>query len=337
MSENTWENLNQITILNEVEEAIQKPLSNVCLQRNSYINRVYEVEVAESKERLIAKFYRPRRWTVDMIRDEHALLFKLKAEELPVVPPLKWEGETVFMLENIPFAIFPKMGGRAIDEFDEELWTQAGRLIGRLHMISSRTSISNRIKWIPSIATASHLETLKTSSLIPEKFREPFFSISNMFVEKATTLFASTSLFPIHGDVHLGNFIYRPDEGIYLVDFDDACIGPAVQDLWMLLPDIPEHCEKELDWFIEGYETFHEFPRASLSLVPALRAMRLIHFAAWCSVQYNDPNFTYYFPEWGDTKYWNETTRTIQSIVYGELFPVPLAEKTTELDPEFIF
>ena len=119
----------------------------------------------------------------------------------------------------------------------------------------------------------------------------------------------------LHGDCHRGNFIYRPGEGIYIVDFDDSVIGIPIQDLWMLLPGTPEECELEIEWFKEGYQTFRPFPTSQLKLIPALRAMRMIHFSAWCALQSKDADFATHFPEWGTMTYWNQWIKELQQLV----------------------
>ncbi|MFC1752860.1 serine/threonine protein kinase [Thermoproteota archaeon] len=309
-----WQTIFHDNVLDIVEKTIGQKLTNLYLPRNSYINRVLELELAESRQRIIVKFYRPGRWTRSMIQTEHDLLAQLEKEELPVIAPLNYNGKTLFEFGEIFFAVFPKKGGRAMDELDKEQWQQIGRLIGRMHAISSKLKHPDRIVWQPWEATSAHVEVLKNLNVIPPDYQTVFFETAAAFIKKYEPLFDKKDFILLHGDCHLGNFIYRPDEGIYIIDFDDMCIGPRVQDLWMLLPDELENCQNEVSWFIEGYETFHDFPRKSLSLIPALRVMRLIHFASWCAIQHHEPGFKHHFPEWGKLRYWNETIKMIQGI-----------------------
>ena len=212
------------------------------------------------------------------------------------------------------FAVFPKKGGQALNEFDKEQWPQIGRLLARVHNIGQTLQAPNRIKWIPTEATARHLLALQNAKVIPENYQTAWERVSKQFCEKSTPLFHDAEQLLLHGDCHRGNFIFRPGEGLFLVDFDDMAIGPGIQDLWMLLPDTPEHCKPELRWFITGYETFREFPYEQLNLIPALRGMRLIHFAAWCASQVGELHFQQYFPEWGTTRYWNELIKDLQEL-----------------------
>ncbi|MBT3581023.1 serine/threonine protein kinase [bacterium] len=315
MKTNIWQKISHDNVLNVVEDTIGQKLTNLFLPRNSYINRVFELELADSKKRIVVKFYRPARWTRSMIQTEHDLLSKLAIEELAVIQPLNFKGQTLFEFEGIFFAVFPKKGGRIMDELDKDQWQQIGRLIGRTHAISSKLEHPDRIVWRPQKATSKHLEVLGDLKVIPQDYQEVFFNTAKSFISNYDSLFNKKEFILLHGDCHPGNFIYRPGEGIYIIDFDDMCIGPVVQDLWMLLPDTLDKCENEIAWFIEGYETFCDFPRQSLKLIPALRVMRIIHFASWCAIQSFEPGFKHHFSEWGTVKYWNETLKMIQKLV----------------------
>ena len=224
------------------------------------------------------------------------------------------------------FTIMGKVGrtygfstGRALDEFDKEGWKGIGRLLGRIHLISKHREKSNRIVWRPNTATSHHLDILVGTKAILPDFENSFLSASRAFIDFAEKRFSETEPVSIliHGDCHRGNFIHRPGEGVYLVDFDDICQGPPVQDLWMLLPDTVEKSQNELSWFFEGYETFNQFDRASLELIPILRGMRLIHFASWCAIQKDEPHFDQHFHDWGSKRYWNELIKDLNGIIYA--------------------
>ena len=313
--ENIWSPLTYDAIINTVERTLQRPLGNLCLRRNSYINRVFELEQKDSKERFIVKFYRPGRWTPEMIREEHAFIAELAAQEIPVIPPLTINNTTLFFLGNIPFALFPKKGGRALDEFDKDGWIQIGRLLARMHLVGAAHPGTQRILWRPGVATRHHLDVLSGGGYLPVDYRTVFVNTVESFIQRMDPLFAHEEQILLHGDCHKGNLISRPGEGIFIVDFDDICVGAPVQDLWMLLPGTPEECVQEVSWFLEGYHTFRSLKPSTLKLVPALRGMRIVHFAAWCAVQSTEPGFTEHFPEWGATKYWNELIRELQALM----------------------
>lgn len=310
-----WSELTHHAVFSAIEKATGARLSNILRQRNSYINRVFELEEHDSHQRLIAKFYRPGRWAEAMILEEHDFLKELAEEEMPVITPLSFDDRTLFKTDDIMFAVFPKKGGRALDEFDKDGWETIGRILARMHQVGEKRKESTRMTWRPSIATRHHLETLNASGYILPDFRPAFNRAAEEFIAKADPLFDHEDLILIHGDMHKGNLIHRPGEGIFLVDFDDICMGPAVQDIWMLLPGGMEHSENELAWLLKGYETFRSFNNSSLSLMPALRGMRIIHFAAWLAVQSKEPDFHKHFPEAGNSRYWNELTRELYELL----------------------
>ena len=312
---NPFQSLNHDTVLDIIEETIHQKLTNLFLPRNSYINRVYELELADSRERIIVKFYRPNRWTKAMIQTEHDFVSTLEEFELPVISPQYFHGQTLHTsTSDIHFTVYPKKGGRAINEFDRDLWEELGRTLARMHTIGAKWQDPNRIKWIPDIASKEHIETLQSTNVIPTDFRMSFNRAISHYFARVSPLFNDLEVFLIHGDCHRGNFIHRPGEGLFIVDFDDIVVGPPVQDLWMLLPDIPENCQQEIGWFFQGYDLFREFPKSTIKLIPALRGMRLIHFAAWCATQAQEPHFQQHFPEWGTNRYWNELIRDLLDI-----------------------
>ncbi|MBT5953833.1 serine/threonine protein kinase [bacterium] len=313
-----WKDVNPDAALDIVEQVCCPPnldksffkMANICIPRNSYINRVFEMELPSS-ERVIAKFYRPNRWTRDMIQGEHVFLKACSDLGIPVIPPNFYKGETLFMLGNTYFTIFPKKGGRVVDELNEDLWKETGRLLGRVHNVAQTVSL-DRMKWTPSNATSVHLKTILSSAALPEDYSLVFEKTVMDFIDKINNTFEMEPVQLIHGDCHFGNIIYRPGESLYLVDFDDCVIGHPVQDLWMLLPDKIKNCKLELKWFLEGYETFKPFSRSSLKLIPYLQIMRQIHFSAWCALQFKEDHFKHHFPEWGQVKYWNQLIKDIQ-------------------------
>ena len=328
--ESLWKTLTPENIFKTVEETLGTKLSNICLKRNSYINRVFELEKHDSRlpagrqgERLIVKFYRPGRWARPIIHEEHRFLKELVEAELPVIPPLAINNETLFDLGNISYALFPKKGGRAVDEFDQEGWKTLGRTVARVHLVGERHKDSTRMYWRPAVATGQHLELILKSNFIPPDFKASLTKTTELFIQKADPLFAENKFILLHGDFHKGNVIYRPKEGYFVVDFDDMCFGPPVQDLWLLLPDTLAKSENELSWFLDGYETFRPFDRESLKLIPALRGMRIIHYAAWLAAQSAEPDFPNNFPQSGTPKYWNTLIKDLQQIVYEELNPSP--------------
>ncbi len=303
--------LNPETILTLAEKALSKKFSGICRPLNSYINRVYELETRDGSG-IIIKFYRPTRWKRQALLDEHQFLLELSEAEVPVIPPLKLNNAgTLGSFRNINYALFPKKGGRFVSEYNEEQWLELGRLLARTHAVGALKTPRGRVKIHPRAITAGQLDFLEANNFVPVELAEAFFETGRTLVEEIAPLFDHTESIRIHGDCHFSNIIYRPDESFYLIDFDDFGAGPPVQDLWMLLPDRPNRSLYEIELFMEGYETFRPFPRRSLTLIEPLRAMRYIHFIAWCAHQVMDggepPT-----PDWGSFSYWTTETRDLK-------------------------
>lgn len=323
-SENIWLNLSEVRVGNIAEELTGLRFSSLVLKRNSYINKVYELETADSKERVIVKFYRTGRWSEAMIRSEHHVLFHLAELDIPVVTPRLFGKETLFFHKDIPVAFFPKYGGRAVDEFSDDQWEQVGRIIGRIHLALGSLKDIQRDVWLPSVVTRSHLDRLQAAELIPPTLEGDVIRAIDGFIEFSDPLIRRLTLFPIHGDCHRGNMIFRPDEGLRLIDFDDMVIGPAIQDVWMLLPDEWEACERELALLRQGYELFRPFPKEELAAIPLLQCMRRIHFAAWCAAQVAEPHFEDFFSHLTEDKYWYDTLRMIRLTMTNSQGATPL-------------
>lgn len=291
-------------VLHLVERGLGRECSNLFRPLNSYINRVFEVET-RAGERLIAKFYRPGRWTAAAIGDEHRFLRQLADEEIPAVAPLTLAGgKTLGEDGNLLYAIFPKCGGRSRDEFDEEGWLRLGRLLGRIHAVGSRSRAANRPVIGPGASSREQLEYLLLCPCVPEDLRGELRRAGESIFATITPLFAAVKNQRIHGDCHFSNILERPGEGFFLIDFDDMAMGPAVQDLWLLLPGTPGEAAYELELLLEGYETFHPFDRRTLALIEPLRAMRYIHYMAWCARQVEADGMTRAIDGFGDWHYW---------------------------------
>ncbi len=300
----TFRSLTPETILSLVEEAMGFYLNNICRPLNSYINRVYEIE-DEDGQGFVVKFYRPGRWSLDAIEDEHNFVLELAADEIPVVAPLTLQsGQTVGHFDNICFAVFPRKGGRYVDEFSDEQWLSLGLLLGRAHAVGAAKQPVARPMMRPDRTTASQVDFLLTSQLIPADLVSRYQEVTSALIDEITPLFQDTEYIRIHGDCHAGNLIYRPDESFYLIDLDDMVVGPPVQDFWMLLPDTLEHCGADVEAFLEGYETFRLFDRSSLRLIEPLRAMRFIHYSAWCGYQVVGDGETRVIADFGTRSYW---------------------------------
>jgi Ser/Thr protein kinase RdoA (MazF antagonist) len=293
-------------IITLAEKALGVRCTNLCRPLNSYINRVYELEF-EDRTGLVIKFYRPGRWSQKGLLDEHSFLLELAAIEIPVIVPLKMvDGSTLGRFGKIWFACFPKCGGRSFDEYSEEQWLELGRLIGRVHAVGAVRLPEERITMAPDRSTRAQVDTLLTSNLIPVEMRQEFKELTDALITEITPLFDHTRMIRIHGDCHFSNLIYLPGKSFYIIDFDDMAVGPPVQDFWMLLPGVKEDSWREINLFLEGYETFMDFDQRSLALIEPLRAMRYIHYIAWCAHQVSEDGESRVAPNFGTREYWQQ-------------------------------
>jgi Ser/Thr protein kinase RdoA (MazF antagonist) len=293
-------------VLNLVEKAMGVRCSNLFRSLNSYINRVFEIETREG-ERLVVKFYRPGRWTRAAIEDEHRFLLDLAGQEIPVVAPLVLpDGGTLAESDRMLFSVFPKCGGRSVDEFNDEQWLQLGRLLGRVHKVGETAVAGHRIVMDPRRSTLDQLNYLLDSPCMAEDLKKPLREAGMAIIADIGPLFPSSGMIRIHGDCHFSNIIFRPGESFYIIDFDDMAMGPPVQDIWMLLPGEADEAFVELDLFLEGYETFRAFDRRTLRLIEPLRAMRFIHYMAWCAHQVTEDGLTRAIDGFGSREYWQK-------------------------------
>lgn len=302
---NSFQELGPEEVLNSVEKASGWRFSNVFRPLNSYINRVFELET-EDGVKIIAKFYRPGRWKAGAIGDEHHFLLEMAEQELPVVAPLVLpDGSTLAGTDNhFLFALFPKCGGRSVDEFTDDQWIQIGRLLGRVHKIGEVSRARHRVIMDPRHSTLQQLGYILKHARMDEDLRKDFEKTAHAIIEEIAPLFAPFRRIRIHGDCHFANIIHRPGESFYLIDFDDMVMGPPVQDIWMVLPGPPEESLVELDLLLEGYETFRDFDRRSFRLIEPLRAMRFIHYLAWCVHQVDADGYTRVIDGFGSRDYW---------------------------------
>jgi len=299
-----FQSLTPEAVLTAVEGALGMYVSNLCRPMNSYINRVYEL-ADEDGEGLIVKFYRPSRWSRHALQDEHDFLLELSRKEVPVIAPLPLsDSSTLGSLGEISFAVFPKKWGRSVDEYNDDQWLELGRLLSRTHAVGAARRPGARLTMVPEQSTRSQVEYILAHGNMPEDLHAEFYKLTETLIAEISPMFAETELIRLHGDCHNANLIYRPDESFYIIDFDDMVIGPPVQDFWMLLPGAPEESLVEIDIFLEGYRTFRDFDFRSLRLIEPLRAMRFIHYMAWCAHQVLEDGASVIMPDFGTREYW---------------------------------
>jgi len=300
----TFHSLTPDRVITLVEKVIARRCTNLCRPLISYINRVYELE-SEDGSGLVAKFYRPGRWSRDGLQDEHDFLQELAGREIPVIPPLiLHDGKSLGSYENIFFAVFPKTGGRSYDEYNNDQWLELGRLLGRTHNVGALHLPKDRSVMAPDRSTRHQVDFLCHGRFMPDDMLNRFENLTGTLIKEISPRFKDIEMIRIHGDCHFSNLIYRPDESFYIIDFDDMAVGPPVQDLWMLLPGYREDCPAEIELFLEGYGMFRDFDMAGLRLIEPLRAMRYIHYTAWCAHQYAEDGETRVDEDFGSRQYW---------------------------------
>ena len=308
MSENTtpYDRLTPDVILDAVESAGYR-VDGRMLALNSYENRVYQIGIEDATP-VIAKFYRPHRWTDAQILEEHAFTHELAEREIPVVPPLAIAGKTLHEFSGYRFSLSPRRGGRAPELDNPEVLEWMGRFLGRIHAVGATRSFAHR----PALDIQSHgqipRDWLMQSPFIPADLRDVWASVADQALAGVRACYrraGDVANIRLHGDCHAGNVLYT-DDGPHFVDFDDCRSGPAMQDLWMLLAGTREEMTKQLRDVIEGYQDFADFDRRELHLLEALRTLRLIHYSAWLAQRWDDPAFPRAFPWFNTQRYWQD-------------------------------
>ena len=277
------------------------------LALNSYENRVYRVGL-EAAPPLVAKFYRPGRWSDDAILEEHAICIELAEEEIPVIAPIVHDGSTLHEHEGFRFAVYPCRGGRAPELDDDALLRQLGRFVARIHLVGEIAPYRHR----PTLDIASYGEAsrdyLLAEGFIPESLEDAYASLCEDLFQSIRACYeraGKTRMLRIHGDFHPSNVLVL-DEQLHIVDFDDTRMGPAVQDLWMFLSGDRVEQTPQLEELLAGYTEFRRFDARELHLIEALRTLRIMHYAAWLAKRWQDPEFKVSFPWFDSPRYWDE-------------------------------
>lgn len=297
------------------------------LALNSYENRVYQAGIEDGAP-IVAKFYRPQRWSNDAILEEHTFVAELAAREIPAVPPLAFNGRTLHEFDGFRFAIFERRGGRApeLDRRDTLEWL--GRFIGRIHAVGATKPYAARPTLDLRTFGYEPRDFLMSHDFVPDDVRpayEAAVALALEGVERAYERAGDVRMLRAHGDCHPSNVLWT-DAGPHFVDFDDSRMAPAVQDLWLLLPGDRPGASRALTDLLAGYEDFCEFDPRELHLIEALRTLRLIHYAAWLARRWDDPAFPAAFPWFNTHRYWEarvlELREQIGAMQEGPLWPV---------------
>lgn len=302
------------------------------LALNSYENRVYQFSAYAGQsvrpERYVVKFYRPQRWSLAQIAEEHAFAFELLQHDIPVVAPLRFAGESVLQFQGFCFAIFPSRGGRTLEPDNPDQLALLGRFIGRLHQVGRQRPFQTRAM----LSIESHLlqsqQVLARLDLIPDYLRPAFDTALQQVIDLSAAQYQPTTLIRLHGDCHAGNVLYN-GEYPFFVDLDDCRSGPAVQDLWMMLSGERWQQRDTMELMLEEYQQYCDFNPTELKLIEPLRAMRMIHYMAWIAQRWQDQAFVMNFPWFATDKYWEQ-----QCLVLKEQLAL-LQQPPLSLVPEY--
>jgi len=294
------------TLLDAVEQCGWRT-SGRFLALNSYENRVYQIGLDEGPP-IIAKFYRPGRWSSESILEEHALALELAEQEIPVVAPLRYNDTTLQVWHGYRYALYPRQGGRwpELHLRDDRLWM--GRMIGRLHAVGATRPFRHRPALDIDSFGYQSCRFLLEQGFIPPHLEAAYRSLTDDLLRQIGARYTDAGpirRMRLHGDCHPGNILWT-EQGPHFVDLDDCRTGPAIQDLWMLVSGEREEMQQQLGDLLEGYLRFHDFNYHELQLIEPLRTLRMLHYAAWLARRREDPAFIQAFPWFNTTRYWED-------------------------------
>jgi Ser/Thr protein kinase RdoA (MazF antagonist) len=321
-----YSDLSPETVLDALEAAGHRCDGRV-LALNSYENRVYQIGI-EDAEPVVAKFYRPGRWTDAAIREEHAFSQELAAQEIPVVAPLSREAqagapESMFVHHGFRYAIFPRRGGRwpELGTAADREWV--GRFLGRIHGVGRAGRFAHRRQLSVADLGRNARDFVLDGDWMPDYLATKYEDLTNSLLEEVEAQadgWGGARLGRILGDCHRGNILWT-DLGPHFVDLDDCLTGPAIQDIWMLLAGSQQEMRTELTDLLKGYEQFLPFDRGEMALIEPLRALRMIHYSAWLARRWDDPAFPRAFPWFAEPRYWEEHYRALEDQLVAVLGP----------------
>jgi Ser/Thr protein kinase RdoA (MazF antagonist) len=301
-----YRDLHPDDILNSVESLGHRSDGRL-LALNSYENRVYRVGL-EDRPPVVAKFYRPARWTDEGILEEHAFSAELADREIPVVPPVEHDLRTLHHHAAFRFAVYAFRGGRTPELDDMALLRQVGRLVARIHQVGEMKPFAHRPELDLRSFGENSYDYLLENEFIPTELEPAYTSTCEQLFDSIRSCYARAGeprLIRLHGDFHPGNVLVDADR-VHIVDLDDARMGPSIQDLWMFLSGDRNEQTPQLQQLLEGYTEFRNFEAAELHLVEALRTLRIMHYAAWLAKRWQDPAFQIAFPWFNALRYWDE-------------------------------
>jgi Ser/Thr protein kinase RdoA (MazF antagonist) len=320
-SEAPYSELSPETVLDAIE-AVGYRCDGRVLALNSYENRVYQIGIEDGNP-LVAKFYRPARWSDAAIREEHSFAGELAAQEIPVVAPLLQAGESLHIHGGFRYAVFPRRGGRwpELGTRDDREW--AGRLLGRIHAVGRVSRFRERGSLSMQELGRDARDFVLDGDWMPDYLATKYADLTDQLLDEIEARAAGwngATVGRILGDCHRGNILWT-EAGPHFVDLDDCLTGPAIQDLWMLLSGGEQEMRTELHDLLQGYEQFLPFDRSEIALIEPLRALRMVHYSAWLARRWSDPAFPRAFPWFAEPRYWEQHYRSLEDQLAAVLGP----------------
>ena len=277
------------------------------LALNSYENRVYQVGIEDGSP-IIAKFYRPGRWSTEAIIEEHEYSLALAEQEIPVVAPLVIDGASLHHFNGYRVALFPRQGGHWPELNTQEHREWMGRFIARIHRVGATQAFTHRPTLdIDSFGYRSY-QFLLAEGYIPSHIELAYRTLAEDLLQQITGIYSiagNIQTLRLHGDCHPGNILWT-DQGPHFVDLDDCRTGPAIQDIWMLISGDRREMQSQLMDIMDGYLQFRDFDHRELQLIEPLRTLRIMHYAAWLARRWDDPAFPQAFPWFNSPRFWEE-------------------------------
>jgi Ser/Thr protein kinase RdoA (MazF antagonist) len=320
-SDAPYSNLSPELVLDAIE-AVGFRCDGRVLALNSYENRVYQIGI-EDGDPVVAKFYRPNRWTDAAIREEHAFAAELAAQEIPVVAPLLRDGVSLHVHLGFRYAVFPRRGGRwpELGSVEDREWV--GRFLGRIHAVGRAARFAERTRLSMEELGRKARDFVLDGDWMPDYLATKYADLTDDLLEEVEARAAGwggAAMVRILGDCHRGNILWT-DLGPHFVDLDDCLTGPAIQDLWMLLAGAQQEMRTELHDLLKGYEQFLPFDRREIALIEPLRALRMIHYSAWLARRWHDPAFPQAFPWFAEPRYWEQHYRALDDQLAAVVGP----------------
>jgi Ser/Thr protein kinase RdoA (MazF antagonist) len=321
LSEAPYSELSPETVLDAIE-AVGYRCDGRVLALNSYENRVYQIGIEEG-EPVVAKFYRPARWSDAAIREEHAFAQELAAQEIPVVAPLRRDGVSLHVHRGFRYAVFPRRGGRwpELGTTEDREWV--GRFLGRIHAVGRAARFHERARLSVDELGRKSREVVLDGEWMPDYLATKYADVTDELlheIEARAEGWGGAVVGRILGDCHRGNILWT-EQGPHFVDLDDCLTGPAIQDLWMLLAGGQQEMRTGLHDLLAGYEQFLPFDRGEIALIEPLRALRMIHYSAWLARRWHDPAFPQAFPWFAEPRYWEQHYRALDEQLAAVVGP----------------